>query len=308
MNKTDKICVIGAKGMLGHAVMNELAKRGYTDVLGVDKDDFDLRDFSATRSFFMRERPQGVFFLAAVAAGINFKKAHPVEMLLDNLQMVTNVLSSAHECGVRKLINICSALVYPRSAQIPLREEDAVSVDLDNVDTPYALSKGVGIKLCQYYRQEYGDQFVSAVPCNFFGEFAPFTGDRAGVVPALIDRIHRARRDGAGQTVVWGTGNACRELLNSKDVASACVYLYENEVDHDFINIGRGEEYSIRQVAETIRRVVGYEGELVFDATKPEGRPHMQLKVDRLFAMGWRPSMDLEQSIQDAYRWYLENY
>ena len=304
MDKTDRICVIGSEGLLGHAVVHALEERGYSDIVKIDREDVDLRDQEATARLFEREKPAGVFFLAAVAAGIRYKKEHPVEMLLDNLQMVTNVLSSAHAVGVKKLINICSALIYPGTAAIPLKEEDAVSVDLNNVDTPYALAKSAGVKLAQYYRSEFGDAFISAVPCNFFGEYAPFEGDRAGVVPSLISRIHRAREDHLPQVEVWGTGNACRELLNSKDVASACVFLMENEVGYDFVNIGRGVEFTIREVAETIRRVVGYEGALFFDADKPEGRLHMQLNVDRLFGMGWRPSMDLEESIRDAYEWY----
>lgn len=305
MNPDSKICVIGARGLLGHAVVNELKKKGYSSVIGVDKADFDLCDPVSTSAFFNKERPAGVFFLAAVAAGIQYKKEHPVEMLLHNLQMVVNVLSSAHQAGVEKLINICSALVYPRGANIPLNEENVISVDLDNVDTPYALAKGAGVKLAQYYRQEYGDQFISAIPCNFFGEYAPFEGDRAGVVPSLIARIHKAKTEGLPEVAVWGTGNACRELLNSKDVASACVFLLEHEMPYDFVNIGRGEEYSIREVAETISKVIGYEGELVFDATKPEGRMHMQLDTRRLFSMGWKPAMNLEESIRDAYNWYI---
>lgn len=307
MNKTDKICVVGANGLLGHAVVTELIKRGYTNTLKADRDTVDFRDQKATREYFETEKPAGVFFLAAVAAGISFKKSHPAEMLLDNLQMVTNVLSSAHETGVKKLINICSALIYPSSASIPLKEEDAVSVDLGNVDTPYALAKSAGVKLAQYYRREYGDQFISAVPCNFFGEYAPFEGERAGVVPSLISRIHKAKEENAPQVEVWGTGNACRELLNSKDVASACVILLENDLKYDFVNIGRGKEFTMREVAETVKRVVGYEGELFFDATKPEGRLHMQLNVDKLFSMGWKPTLDLENSIRDAYEWYRLN-
>lgn len=308
MSYNGKVCVIGAKGLLGHAVVNELRYRGYHELLLIDREEIDLRDQQATRDFFLEERPEGVFFLAAVAAGINYKKTHPVEMLLDNLQMVTNVLSSSHEIGVKKLINICSSLVYPRSAKMPLMEEDATSIDIDNIDAPYALAKSAGVKLTQYYREEFGDQFISAIPCNFFGEYAPFQGDRAGVVPALIDRIHKAKTEKAPYVQVWGTGNACRELLNSKDVASACVFLFEKYVPYDFINIGRGNEYTIREIAESVKDIVGYKGKLEFDPRKPEGRLHMQLNVDRIFSMGWRPKMNLEESIRDAYEWYLKNF
>ncbi len=308
MDKNAKICVIGHKGMLGHAIWRQLTEQGFTRLIGCDLPEVDLCSQRQTDGFFAREKPEYVFFLAAVAAGIQYKKTHPVEMLQKNLQIVTNVFSSAYAHGCRRMINVCSALLYPSEAQIPLREEDAVHANLHQVDTPYALAKAAGMQLARYYNQEYHTQYITVVPCNFFGEYAPFEGDRAGVVPSLIRRIHEAKIQNAPQVEVWGTGNACRELLNSKDVARACIFIMNHDQPtEDLINIGRGFEYSIREVAQMIQKLVGYEGELFFDASKPEGRQHMQLDTGRLKALGWKPEMDLEESIRDAYAWFLNS-
>lgn len=220
--------------------------------------------------------------------------------------MITNVMDGAHKNGCKKMINVCSALLYPSQATIPLREEDATYANLGEIDTPYSLAKATGMQLARYYNQQYGDNILTVVPCNFFGEYAPFDGDRAGVVAALISRIHNAKINNIDQVEVWGTGNACRELLNSKDVANACIFLMNTDTNHDLINIGRGKEFTIREVAETIKKVVEYEGNLFFDSTKPEGRAHMQLNTDKLFGLGWRPSMNLEESIRNAYTWYID--
>ena len=308
MDRNTRICIIGHKGMLGHAIWRQLEERGYGNLVGCDLPEVDLCSQEQASSFFRSEKPQVLFFLAAVAAGIQYKKTHPVEMLQKNLQIVSHVFSSAFEYGCAQMINVCSALIYPGEAPIPLREEDASHVNLNQIDTPYALAKAAGMQLARYYNQEYHTRYLTVVPCNFFGEFAPFEGDRAGVVPSLIRRISEAKRNGLPQVEVWGTGNACRELLNSKDVARACIFLMEQEnLPEDVINIGRGCEYTIREVAETIQKIVGYSGKLVFDASKPEGRQHMQLDTRRLRELGWAPEMDLEESIRDAYAWFLNH-
>lgn len=305
MISTDKICVIGHKGMLGHAIWDELINWGYENLAGCDLPEVDLCSQEQTETFFEREKPDYVFFLAAVAAGIEYKRKHPADMLLKNLQMVTNVMSSAYRNGCNRLLNVCSALLYPDDVAIPLREEDAIHVDLGKVDTSYALAKAAGMQLARYFNNQYGTDYLTVVPCNFFGAYAPFAGDRAGVVPALILRIHEAKVNRDPEVIVWGTGNACRELLSSRDVASACVNLMETDVEWDLMNIGCGREYSICEIAETVRRVIGFEGRLVFDASKPEGRLHMQLNTERIFSTGWRPAMGLEESVREAYDWYI---
>lgn len=307
MKLDSRICVVGSNGMLGHAICKQLLAKGYLNIIMCDRTEVDLCNQADTNQFFRDNKPEYIFFLAAVAAGIQYKKSHPTEMLVRNLQMITNVMESARITSCTKMINVCSALLYPSRAQVPLKEEYATHIDLGEIDTPYALAKAAGMQLARYYNEEFGMKYVTVVPCNFFGEFAPYDGDRAGVVSALISRIYNAKVQGIDKVKVWGTGNACREFLNSQDVANACIFLMNNDTEYDLINIGRGFEFSIREVAEMIKNVVGYDGELLFDATKPEGRSHMQLNTERLFKMGWRPQMDLEASIRNAYEWYVFN-
>lgn len=305
MDKDARICIIGDKGSLGHAIWGKLQSFGYTNMISCDLPEVDCTRQESVRKFFKENRPEYIFFLAAISSGIEYKRKYPVEVMLKNLQMETNVLQFSHEYGCKRLLNVCSALLYPSTAEIPLDEKEASWIKLNEVDTPYSLAKAAGFQLCQYYAYEYKEDFFTVVPCNFFGEYSIFEGERAGVVPSLIRRIDEAKREKAKEVVVWGTGRACREFLNSKDVASACVFLMNRSCEYPLINIGRGQEYTIRETAEIVKKVVGYNGELVFDASKPEGRAHMQLNTEKLFQMGWKPEMDLEQSIEDAYQWYL---
>lgn len=308
MDKNSKICVVGNKGILGHAICGQLRAEGYENIILCDLPEVDCTCQADVKKFFMEHRPEYVFFLAAISAGIEYKRKYPVEVFLQNLQMETNILSCAHEYHVLRLLNVCSALLYPSTAVMPLNEKDAVFTNLNEIDTPYSLAKAAGFQLCQYYKSEYKDDFFTVVPCNFFGEYAAFEGDRAGVVPSLIHRINEAKIQKKPEVVVWGTGKACREFLNSKDVADACIWLMKNPTDDFLINIGRGHEFTIQQTAEMIKKVVGYEGKLVFDSSKPEGRLHMQLNTEKIFKTGWVPQMNLEESIQDAYQWYLSNW
>lgn len=307
MNKNSRICVVGSNGMLGHAVCKQLNSKGYTNIIKCDKAEVDLCNQQETENFFKAKRPEYVFFLAAVAGGIQFKKSYPADMLLKNLQMITNVMDISVKIGCKKMINVCSALIYPSDASIPFKEESAKYINLDEIDTPYSLAKVAGMQLAKFYNQQYKTNYITVVPCNFFGEYAPFEKDKAGVVAALIKRIYDAKLTGQPTVDVWGTGNAHREFLNSQDVADACIFLMENKVEHELINIGRGFEFTIKEVAEMIKDVVGYKGVLYFDSTKPEGRQHMQLDVKRLFNMGWRPNMDLRDSIINTFDWYINN-
>lgn len=307
MNKNDRICVIGHSGALGHAIRAQLAEQGYINVVCCSRAEVDCTNQADVDDFFEKNKPDFVFFLAAISAGIEYKRKYPVEVLLQNMQMEMNVISSAHNHGVKRLLNVCSALLYPSTAAIPIEEKDATFTNLNEIDTPYSLAKAAGVQLCNYYRQEYNDDFFTVIPCNFFGEYAAFNGDKAGVVPSLIRRITEAKEQNIDTVTVWGTGRACREFLNSKDVASACIFLMNQEFEYPLINIGRGEEFSIRQIAETIRDMIGYEGKLFFDMDKPEGRLHMQLNTEKLFSLGWRPSMNLRESVEDAYRWFIEH-
>lgn len=305
MDKDARICIIGGKGTLGYAILGELQSLGYTNIISCDLPEVDCTRQESVKNFFEKKQPEYIFFLAAISAGIEYKRKYPVEVMLKNLQMETNVLQFSHEYHCKRLLNVSSALIYPSIARMPLVEKDITFINLNEVDTPYSLAKAVAFQLCQYYADEYGDDFFTVIPCNFFGEYAVFDGEQAGVVPSLIKKIYEAKINHLPNVVVWGTGRACREFLNSKDVANACIFLMNHPFPYSLINIGRGKEFTIRETAEIIKKVVGYKGDLVFDANKPEGRLHMQLNTERLFEMGWRPKMDLEQSITNAYQWYL---
>lgn len=305
MDKKSTICIVGDKGTLGRAIRKKLSLNGYEKIIGCDLPEVDLTNQVQTESYFDEYKPNYVFFLAAISAGIEYKKKYPVEVMLKNIQMISNVLSSAHRCGCKRLLNVCSALLYPSTAAIPLKEESATHTNLDEVDTPYSLAKAAGFQLSQYYNREYNTDFFTVVPCNFFGPYAAFEGDQAGVVPSLIRRIHAAKENNIGEVIVWGTGNACREFLGSADVADACVFLMNTPTEYSLINIGRGREYSIRETAEIIKKVIGYQGKLNFDVTKPEGRTHMQLNTERIFSLGWHPQNSLKESIEEAYNWYI---
>ena len=305
MKKDALIYIAGHKGALGHALWSNLEAAGYTNLIGRELPELDMTDNAAVKAFFKEHKPDCVVLLAALAAGINYRKTHPVEMLLVNLQITINVLSEARAAGVEKFINISSALLYPSEAKIPIRESSATHVSLEELDTSYTLAKSVGTQLCRHYRKQYDADFYTVVPCNFFGPYSPFEGDKAGVIASLIRKMHEAKQRKDGYIEVWGTGNACREFLSVLDVADALMFLIEHDVAYDLINIGRNEEHTIREVAQLIKKVVGFEGELRFDATKPEGRMHMQLDTERLFDMGWRPKLTLEQAIQVTYDWYL---
>ncbi|SKB65943.1 GDP-L-fucose synthase [Lachnospiraceae bacterium] len=307
MNLNEKICVIGHSGVLGHAIVSELTSIGYSNIVCCSRSEVDCTNQAVVDSFFEVHKPSYVFFLAAISAGIEYKRKYPVEVLLQNMQMEMNVISSAHNHGVKRLLNVSSALLYPSTAAVPIDEKDATFTNLNEIDTPYSLAKAAGMQLCNYYRKEYNDDFFTVIPCNFFGEYAAFNGDKAGVVPSLIRRILEAKEQKIGEVVVWGTGRACREFLNSKDVASACVFLMNHEFEYPLINIGRGEEFSIREIAETIKEIIGYKGKLIFDADKPEGRLHMQLNTEKIFSLGWKPSMNLRESVENAYRWFIDN-
>lgn len=307
MDLNSRICVAGSNGLLGHAIVKQLKDAGYKKIIKCDLPEIDLCNQSETDNFFKKECPEYLFFLAAVAGGIQFKKEFPADILLKNLQMITNVMNSGHRYGCKKMINVCSALLYPVEAEIPLKEDSTTYVNLGGIDTPYSLAKAVGMQLARSFNQQFGTKYLTVVPCNFFGEYAPFEGDKAGVVSALISRIHNAKVNNIDSVEVWGTGNVCREFLNSQDVASACIFLMKADCKFDLVNIGRGYEFTIREVAEAIKRIVGYEGSLFFNSSKPEGRAHMQLNTDRLFNLGWKPSMDLDSSIRNAYEWYKDN-
>lgn len=306
MKKYEKILILGHKGVLGHAVWNQLEQEGYTNLAGADLPEVDLCDEQQVKALFERESPAYVFFFAALSGGIQYRRDFADMILMRNLRMTLNVIDATESAGCKKVMNISSALIYPDTAPMPYREKEITSVDIKDFDSAYILSKAAGLQLCRFYDRKCSTKYVTVIPCNFFGENSIFEGDKATFVPALISRMHKAKKHGHRQVTVWGTGNACRELMNSKDVAKACITIMNSDTEYDVINIGRGYEFSVKDVAYAIKDIVGYDGEIIFDDTKPEGAKHMQMNVKRLTKLGFTPELNLRRSIRDAYSWYLK--
>lgn len=292
--------------MAGAAIYNQLKCQGYYNVVGRSHDELDLEKQEAVLSFFQQERPDYVFFAAGLVGGVEYKRTHPLDMLNKNLRMIMNVLEASCQYHVKKVLNIGSILLYPKGESGAV-EEEIGRIDLEGADAPYTLAKLAGEKLCEYYRKQYHLQTVTLIPCNFFGENAPFGSDKAGVVPSLIERFHQAKVRGAEEVVVWGTGKACREFLYVQDLADACLFVMQLSGDRDVFNVGMGSEISIYDAAMAIKNVIGYKGRVVFDASKPEGRQHMMLNSKRLHDLGWEHITGFEEAVGNTYQWYLDN-
>ncbi len=305
MEKHAKIYVAGHGGMAGSAIVKQLKEQGYENIIVRSHAELDLENWSDTLSFFKQERPEYVFFAAGLVGGIEFKREYPLDMLNCNLRMTMNVLEAACRCQVKGFLNIGSILLYPQSDCEIFREEDIGRIDLQGIDAPYTLAKLTGAKLCEYYRQQHGFMAMTVIPCNFFGEHAPMGSNKAGVIPALIERFHRAKEHHDSQVVVWGTGNACREFLYSQDLAEACIFVMNHAKDEFIFNVGSGGEITIREAAMTIKEVVDYPGEVVFDSDKPEGRQHMCLNSQRIHDLGWYAGTSFEEAVRNTYQWWL---
>jgi GDP-L-fucose synthase len=308
MERTSRIYVAGHRGLVGSAVVDALRRHGYANILCRSRQELDLRDTSAVRAFFTQEHPEFVVLAAARAGGIKESMTYPAEFLVENLQIQNNVLWEAHRAGVRKLLFLGSSCIYPRECVQPMREEHLLGGPLEPTNEGYALAKIAGMKLCEYISAQYGKRFISCIPCNIYGEGDYFDADRGHVIASLILRMHRAREAGLDHVDVWGTGDARREFLYSDDLAEACVFLLESYEGKEFLNVGSGEDLSIRELAGLIREVVGFDGELVFDASKPDGMPRKLLDVGRLHALGWRHRVSLAEGIGRAYRSFLRRH
>lgn len=298
-----KILILGAGGALGTEIREQLERKGNYRAVCPSGRDTDLRDRWQTMQLFAREWPDYVFFLAARQAGIQYKALHPASMFTDNMNMALNVFEAAKRTGCREVLNVATALIYPQDAQAPYKENMLKEAPVVGVDAPYALAKASSLMLARAYNKEYGTDYKTVIPCNFFGRRLE-PEDRRGLIPSLISRAYQAKTERSPVMEVWGTGNACRDILAAPDVASACIYVMEHNVHADAINIGSGTEYSVRSIAETVKDVTGYGGKLIFDPSKPEGRMHMKLDTRILTRAGWTPSMDLHESIEWAYRHY----
>jgi GDP-L-fucose synthase len=307
MRESDKIFVAGHRGLVGGSVLRALQERGFTNLLTRSRAEVDLSNQAAVDRMFRDERPDVVVLAAAKVGGIQANNEQPVEFLLQNLRVQNNVIEAAHAHGARKLLFLGSSCIYPKHAAQPIREDALLSGPLEPTNDAYAIAKIAGIKLCQAYAREYGANFISAMPTNLYGPGDNFDLCSSHVMPALMRKAHEAKMSGAREMIVWGSGSPRREFLHVDDLASACLFLLENYDSPEIINVGCGEDVAIRDLARLICEVVGFEGELVFDTTKPDGTPRKLLDVSRLRALGWAPATTLRDGIARTYQWFLEN-
>ncbi len=308
MNKSDKIFVAGHRGMVGSALIRRLESEGFLNLLVRDRSKLDLRDERAVTKFFAEQQPAVVILAAAKVGGIKANNDFPVEFLLENLRIQNNVIHWAYESRVRKLLFLGSSCIYPKFAPQPIPETALLSGPLEPTNEAYAIAKIAGIKLCQAYAREYGANFISAMPTNLYGPNDNFDLETSHVLAALLRKAHEAKTRKDRKLIVWGSGKPRREFLHVDDLASACLLLLEKYDLPEIINVGCGEDISIRELAELICDVVGFDGELIWDATKPDGTPRKLLDVTKLRALGWKQSIPLRDGIGRTYEWFLANY
>ncbi len=307
MNQTDSIFVAGHRGLVGGAIVRNLTAHGYERIIVRTRAEVDLTDPRQVDAFFAETKPQIVVDAAAKVGGIKANRDYPVDFLLQNLQIQNNLISAAHRHGAAKLLFLGSSCIYPKLAPQPITEDALLSGPLEPTNEAYALAKIAGIKLCQAYARQFGCNFISAMPTNLYGPGDNFDLENSHVLPALMRKVHEAKISGASELVVWGTGSPRREFLHNDDLADACRVLLERYDSPDVINVGCGEDVTIRELAELVCEVLEFKGRLVFDTTKPDGTPRKLLDVSKITVLGWRPKISLRDGIATTYRWYLEN-
>lgn len=306
--KDARIYVAGHAGLVGSAVTRRLCAGGYANLLTAERDELDLRDQGAVDRWFTANRPEYVFLVAGTVGGILANSTRPAEFIYDNMMIHATVVQAAYREGARKLLYLGSSCIYPRECPQPMKEEYLLTGPLEPTNEPYAVAKIAGIKLCQAYRRQYGCDFISAMPTNLYGPNDNFDLTSSHVLPALIRKFHDAKVGGRGEVVIWGTGSPRREFLHVDDLADACLFLMERYDENIHINVGTGEDLSIRELAEVVRDVVFPKARLVFDASKPDGTPRKLLDVSRLHALGWKHRISLRDGIASTYRWFLEHH
>jgi GDP-L-fucose synthase len=308
LDKSEKIFVAGHRGMVGSALVRRLESQGFSNLLVPARSKLDLRDESAVAKFFADEKPAVVVLAAAKVGGIKPNNDYPVEFLLENLRIQNNVIRLAYENGARKLLFLGSSCIYPKLAPQPIPETALLSGPLEPSNEAYAIAKIAGIKLCQAYAREHGANFISVMPTNLYGPNDKFDLETSHVVAALLRKAHEAKTRKDSELIVWGSGKPRREFLHVDDLASACVLLLQEYDSPEIINVGFGEDISIRELAELICDVVAFDGELIWDKNKPDGTPRKLLDVTKLRALGWKPSIPLREGIARTYEWFVANY
>lgn len=306
MDKQSKIYVAGHRGMVGSAIVRNLKDKGYTNIIGKTSKELNLMRQDEVERFFEVEKPDYVFLAAAKVGGIHANNTYPAEFIYNNLVIESNIIHSAYKYGVKKLLFLGSSCIYPKMAPQPIKEEYLLTGSLEPTNEAYAIAKIAGIELCKFYRRQYGCDFISAMPTNLYGINDNFDLETSHVMPALIRKFHEAKMSGDKEVVMWGTGKPKREFLYVDDLADACVHLMSNYSDESHVNVGTGEDVEIRELAQIIKEVVGYEGVIVNDLSKPDGTPRKLLDVSLLESTGWKYSTKLKDGIEDVYRWFCD--
>lgn len=308
MKKNSKIYIAGHRGLVGSAIVRNLESNGFTNIITRTHAELDLTNQADVRKFFEEERPEYVFLAAAKVGGIHANNTYPADFIYDNLMIQNNVIKAAHDFKVTKLLFLGSTCIYPKMAPQPIREEYLLTGALEETNEAYAVAKIAGLEMCKFFKRQYGDNFISCMPTNLYGPNDNFDLKSSHVLPALIRKFHEAKVNGSKEVEVWGTGTPLREFIYVDDMAAACVFLMENYDGEQHVNIGSGEEVSIRQLAETVKEVVGFEGELVFNSNMPDGTPRKLTTVDKLHGLGFIHKVSLNDGIRMAYEWFLANY
>ncbi|MEK0440849.1 MAG: hypothetical protein RLZZ504_1765 [Bacteroidota bacterium] len=308
MEQQAKIYVAGHRGMVGSAIVRELTRLGYQNIITRSSAELDLRSQVAVEAFYREEKPDYVFVAAAKVGGILANNTYRAEFLYDNLSIQNNLIHNAYVFGVKKLLFLGSSCIYPKLAPQPMKEEYLLSGYLEPTNEPYAIAKITGIKMCEAYRDQYGCNFISAMPTNMYGLNDNYHPENSHVLPALIRKFHEAKESGAPEVVVWGDGSPMREFLYADDLANALVYLMLNYNEKEFVNVGYGSDITIGDLAKTVAKIVGFTGNIVFDSSKPNGTPKKLMDSGRLFATGWKPKTDLQEGIEMAYADFLTKH
>jgi GDP-L-fucose synthase len=306
MDKGSRIYVAGHRGLVGSAIVRRLRAEGFAEIITRSREELELTDQGTVEGFFARERPEYVFLAAARVGGILANSTYPADFIRENLLIQTHVIDAAYRYGVKMLLFLGSSCVYPKYAPQPMKEEYLLTGPLEPTNEAYAVAKIAGLKMVQYYRRQYGFKGISLMPTNLYGPGDRFDPEQSHVIPALLRRFHEAKEKGDDKVVVWGTGTPRREFLYVDDLADAAVFLMQRYDEEMWINVGVGEDITIRELAEMVKEIVGFQGRIVYDPSRPDGTPRKLLDVSRLFALGWRPRVSLREGLERTYRWYLE--
>lgn len=307
LDRNKKIYVAGHRGLVGSAIVRRLEKDGFKNIITRTHQELDLTRQAEVEQFFAEEKPDYVILAAAKVGGIYANDTYPADFIMKNLQIECNVIDAAYKNGVKKLLFLGSSCIYPRECPQPIKEEYLLSGYLEKTNEAYALAKIAGLKMCAFYNQQYGTDYISVMPCNLYGINDNFALENSHVLPALMRKFHEAKVKNEPTVTVWGSGKPLREFLNVDDLADACLYLMDHYKGNEFFNVGYGKEVTILELAQMIKKVTGFQGEIVMDSSKPDGTPRKLTDISRLAELGWQPKIDLEEGLRQTYEWYKAN-